>query len=664
MHDHHASAGIATRTASPYTSRGRLKDAGTPPGDTRGPVEDPSPGGPSTPGPKGLASLTRGLARRVGESFGFWRYSRRAVALVWSTSRPLTLTLAVLTVLAGLLPAGAAYVGKLIVDAVVAALAAQTAGVSPDYAHVLLLVALEGALVAGLAGAQRGIDFAQSLLRVLLSQRVNILIVEKALTLELAQFEDSEFYDKLNRARQEASSRPLSLVSRTFSLARNGVSLVSYAALLLQFSPLAVLILVVGGLPVFIAETRFSGDRFRIFRWRSPERRMLLYLEIVLAREDHAKEVQLFGIGPKLLGRYKDIFKLLYDEERSLTIRRDSWGFALGLVSNIAFYAAYAWIAIATIRGAISLGQMTMYLLVFKQGQSAVSNMLTAIGGMYEDNLYLSNLYEFLEQPPRVAGGTAVAGRDTRDGIRFEHVSFTYPGADRPAVEDVTLHVRPGESVALVGVNGSGKTTLIKLLAGLYAPTSGRIFYQGTPLEDWDPAVLRSRIGIIFQDFNRYQLKVGENIGVGDVEAFDDAARLAEAAEKGRAAEFIETWAERYETPLGRWFNNGQELSGGQWQRIALARAFMRGGADILVLDEPTAAMDAETEAEIFEHFRSLTRNKISILISHRFSTVRRAEKIVVMDAGRIVEQGSHEELVALGGRYARLFELQAQGYR
>ncbi|HEX5420025.1 MAG TPA: ABC transporter ATP-binding protein, partial [Gammaproteobacteria bacterium] len=344
--------------------------------------------------------------------------------------------------------------------------------------------------------------------------------------------------------------------------------------------------------------------------------------------------------------------------------RRDSWGFALGLLSNIAFYGAYAWIAIATIQKLITLGQMTMYLLVFKQGQTAVSSMLTAIGGMYEDNLYLSNLYEFLEQPRRLVAGTASAGPDPADGLRFENVSFTYPGAERPAVEGVTLHLRPGESVALVGVNGSGKTTLIKLLAGLYQPDSGRIRFQGMPLEDWDPHVLRSRIGVIFQDFNRYQLKVGENIGVGDVEAFEDAERLTEAAEKGRATEFIDTFAERYETPLGRWFNNGQELSGGQWQRIALARAFMRSKADILVLDEPTAAMDAETEEEIFEHFRSLTRDKISILISHRFSTVRRAQTIVVMDSGRIVEPGSHEELIALGGRYARLFELQARGYR
>ncbi|HEX7080912.1 MAG TPA: ABC transporter ATP-binding protein [Gammaproteobacteria bacterium] len=601
---------------------------------------------------------------RVAGSLGVWRYSRRALELVWSTSARLTVALAALTIAAGLLPAAAAYVGKLIVDAVVAAIEVYREGGAAPYADVLLLVALEGALVAGVAAAQRAIDFCHALLRLKLSERVNVMILDKALTLELAQFEDSEFYDKLTRARQDASTRPLSLVTRTFTLGRNGISLVSYAALLLQFSPWAVAILIVAGLPVFFAEARFSNERFHVFRWRSPDRRMLMYLEIVLAREDHAKEVQLFGLGPKLLGRYKRIFRAIYEEEKRLAVRRDAWGLALGILSNAAFYAAYGWIAVATIQGAITLGEMTMYLLVFRQGQSAVSAMLTAIGGMYEDNLYLSNLYEYLEQPRRARHGIATQGTDPDAGLVFEHVTFTYPGSDTPAVRDVSLAVARGESVALVGLNGSGKTTLVKLLAGLYEPDSGRILYQGLPLPQWDRDALRSRIGVIFQDFVRYQLKAGENIGVGDVQKFSDAERWRDAAEKGRAATFIETLPEAYETALGRWFNKGQELSGGQWQRIALARAFMRSAADILVLDEPTAAMDAETEAEVFEHFRSLTRNKITILISHRFSTVRRADKIVVMDQGRIVEQGTHDELVALGGRYARLFELQARGYR
>ncbi|HMM65517.1 MAG TPA: ABC transporter ATP-binding protein [Dokdonella sp.] len=610
-----------------------------------------------TPSAAGSGSTARGIR-------GTFRYSRRAVELVWSTSRPLTVALALLTLTAGLLPAGIAWVGAQIVDAVVStAQAMRTTGQAP-LAPVFWLVALEALLVTAMAGAQRGISFCQSLLRAQLGQRVNVMILEKALTLDLSHFEDSEFYDKLTRARREASSRPLSLVNRTFGLAQNLIALVSYGVLLVSFSPWAMAVLLLAGLPAFIAETKFSGDAFTLFRWRSPETRMQLYLETVLAREDGAKEVKLFGLGPMLLDRYRSIFHKLYKADRSLTLRRDSWGLGLGLIGTLTLYGAYAWIAFTTVMGRITLGQMTMYLMLFRQGQSAVSAILSSIGGMYEDNLYLSTLYEYLETPVRVPGGTAVAGTDPSDGIRFERVSFTYPGAETPALIDINLHIRPGESLALVGQNGSGKTTLIKLLTRLYAPDSGRILLDGLDLVEWDETALRRRIGVIFQDFARYQMRVGENVGAGDVAHFEDEARWRDASEKGMASEFIEKLPAGYNTQLGKWFNDGRELSGGQWQKIALARAFMRSQADILVLDEPTAAMDAEAEATIFEHFRAMSKNRIVILISHRFSTVRMADQIIVIQDGRIIEHGSHAELVQQAGHYAHLFSLQARGYQ
>ncbi|MEL6198762.1 MAG: ABC transporter ATP-binding protein [Pseudomonadota bacterium] len=590
---------------------------------------------------------------------GVLAYSREALSLVWTTSRPLTFAFGVLTLIAGLLPAAMAWVGQLIVDAVVAAL--QEGGSADEAIRYIII---EGALFLAITAAQRGISLCQSLLRAQLGHRVNVLILEKALTLSMSQFEDASFYDKLTRARREASSRPLSLVNRTFALAQNAVSLTSYAVLLVQFSVWAVVILVVAGLPAFLAETKFSGDAFRLFRWRSPDSRMQMYLETVLAREDHAKEVKLFRLGPLLLERYRSIFNRLFGEDRALTIRRESWGLILGTIGIVAFYATYGWIAVATVSGQITLGEMTMYLLVFRQGQSAVAASLSAISGMYEDNLYLSNLYEYLDQPAPVATGTRTEGVDPADGIRIESLSFTYPDADQPALEDIDLAVRPGESLALVGENGAGKTTLIKLLTGLYAPDAGRILLDGSPLAEWDQAALLARFGVIFQDFTRYQLPVGENIGAGDVSAFDNEARWREAAEQGMAAPFIERMPAGYETQLGRWFAKGQELSVGQWQKMALARAFMRQQADILILDEPTAAMDAAAEAELFEHFRKLTRDKVTILISHRFSTVRRADRIAVIDGGRITEYGTHEALMAEGGRYATLFTLQAEGYR
>ncbi len=609
----------------------------------------------------GNAAPTPATGGSLRQFLGVFQYSGRAVSLVWTTSRRLTTALALLSLVAGVLPAAIAYVGKLIVDAVVHA---QQTGLTVDRDTAIKYVLFEAGIVVLLAGAQRGLSVCQSLLRAQLGNRVNVLVLEKALTLELSHFEDSEFYDKMTRARREASSRPLSLVMRTFGLVQTGISLTTYGVLLFQFSAWAVLVLVVAALPAFVAETRYSGQAFRLFRWRTPETRQQMYLETVIAREDYAKEVKLFGLGHRLLDRYRAIFETLYAEDKSLTLRRGAWGYVFGLLSTSAFYGAYAWIAIATAAGRITLGDMTMYVMVFKQGQSAVSAALASIGGMYEDNLYLSNLYEFLDEPVQPPTGKASEGAIPGDGIRFEDVRFVYPGSDTAAVEAVSFHLPPGRKLALVGENGSGKTTLIKLLARLYVPTSGRITLDGTDLGDWDRAALRSRIGVIFQDFVRYQFIVGENIGVGDEEAFDDEVRWAEAAEKGMAAPFVAELPDGYQTQLGRWFKGGRELSLGQWQKIALSRAFIRKSADILVLDEPTASMDAAAEVQIFDRFGEMTRDQMAVLISHRFSTVRMADHIMVLASGHIVEEGSHDELMTADGHYARLFSLQAAGYQ
>ena len=572
--------------------------------------------------------------------------------------------MALTTLVSGFLPALIASVGGLFVDVVSNAFQDDGSNAEQLRSDALYYVFLEAGLVVLMTGAQRISMICQSILRVLLGNKINVMILEKALTLELAHFEDAEYYDKLVRARREASSRPLSLVIKTFDLLRDVIALTTIGIWLFQFSPYAVLLLGLAGVPAFLAEAKFSGEAFRIHRRRSAERRMQIYLEMVLTREDGVKEVKLLQLGRLFLERYVDIFRNIYKEDRSLVLRRGFWGYILGLFASAAFYFAYGWVGFAAIAGAITIGQMTMYIAQFRLGQNSVTNSLTSINGMYEDNLYLSNLTEFLEHKVPEHTGNKVQGPDPADGIRFENVTFSYPGAQTPALNCVNLHIIPGQSLAIVGENGSGKTTLIKLLTRLYAPTEGRILVDGLDLQEWDLDTIREKVGVIFQDFARYQLIVGENIGIGDVDSIGEDDQISEAARKGMAEAFVKDLPHKYQTQLGTWFKDGQELSGGQWQKIALSRAFMRSKADILILDEPTAAIDARAEAEIFAHFGDLTNNRISIIISHRFSTVRMANHIIVLEKAEIMEQGSHQQLLDLDGQYATLFNLQAKGYQ
>ncbi|MDZ4871564.1 MAG: Vitamin B12 import ATP-binding protein BtuD [Chroococcidiopsis cubana SAG 39.79] len=604
--------------------------------------------------------ILRILRQNLYQSLSLFQYSRRAVALVWDTSRNLTIILASLTLVAGLLPAASAYAGKLIIDGVV--LATQS-GMMSDLWRTLGYLGLEAIVVELLAISKQGLSVCQSLLRALLGQKVSVMILEKALSLELIQFEDSELYDKMSQARRGASTRPLSLVRRTFELIQDLLSLMTYSFLLLQFSLWTVVVLLVASIPAFVAETRFAGEAFRLFCWRTPESREQGYLESLIVRESSLKEVKLYQLGSLLLERHRSIFERIYHEDRNLTLSREFWSYLMDMLGSIAFYAIYVWIVVEAIAGRISLGDMTMYVMVFSRGKSTFSGFLSSIGDMYEDNLYLSNLYDFLEQNTATSSGQAVKGLIPGDGLRFESVWFTYPGTSQPALKNVSLHLKPGEKLAIVGENGSGKTTLINLLTRLYVPDKGRVLLDGLDLQEWDREILSQRIGVIFQNFVQYQFTVGENIGVGDANHLNDEPRWRKSAEKGMALSFIEKIPENFHAQLGRLFKRGRELSLGQWQKIALSRAFMRENADILVLDEPTASMDAEAEFHIFKHFHQVTENRMAILISHRFSTVRIANRIAVLEAGELVEQGTHTQLLEIGGRYARLFSLQAEGY-
>ena len=591
-----------------------------------------------------------------GKLKGSFAHTPQTLALVWKSSPVATAALLVATIFAALFPLGIAWIGKAIVDAVVA----------HDREVVIRNVAYELALIVGQAATQRGLTLIRALLGARLGIDINVTILRKALLLDLAHFEDSDFYDKLTRARREASSRPLSVVNETFQLLQNGATLIGYASLLLAFSPWAVLGLLIAAIPASIAEVRFSNVAFRLRNWRSPDSRRLNYLEYVLANDDHVKEVKLFGLGQTLLDRYNKLSEQFFREDRIISIKRAGWGYVLSLLGSAAFYGAYAVMAVQAARGTMTIGTLTLYVIAFRQGQQAFQSILAAIGGMYEDNLYMSNLFAFLATPTRVttAVATPAAATGTASGIRFEDVGFKYPGREGWALRHVTLDITPGESIALVGHNGAGKTTMIKLLTRLYTPNEGRILLDGVDLQAWDEAALRRRIGVVFQDFNQYQLPVRDNVGFGSIEHASDESRMTRAIDQGGAGTMIGELPQGLDTSLGRWFKDGFELSGGQWQKVALARAFMREEADILVLDEPTAALDAEAEHAIFERFRALTKGRTTFLVSHRFPTVRMADRIVVFEQGQIEEIGTHEALVASGKRYAQLFALQAQGYQ
>ena len=590
-------------------------------------------------------------------------HTPQALRLVWQTNPVATVGLAFLTLAGALLPATQAWVGKLIVDGVVASI---QAGHDPDRVstvfYYLILELILFLLSTAFSHSRRLI---QQLIQLQLANRIRAEIIRKALTLEMAFFEHPDFYDRLQNARREGGYKPVELVNDSFQIVQNMITMISFAALMLRFSPWLVVILLATSIPAFIAETRFSEQGFRLLTRRAPETRQINYLARLLTEDSAAKEIKLFNLGDKLLARYVTLFAKFFEEDKSLAVRRAAVGFSLGLIATMGFYGSYAWIVWRTVQGTISLGDMTLYLTIFRQGQSTFQSILSAVGNIYENNLFMANYFEFLDIKPQmsVAAPAKKLPVPMARGIEFRRVGFRYPDNEEWVLRDVDLSIRPGEKIALVGHNGAGKTTLIKLLSRLYDPTEGVILFDGIDIRDLDPLELRQRIGVIFQDFVRYHLPASENIGFGQIEASDQMDQIIASARKSGAHTMIENLPEGYQTMLGRWFHGGHELSLGQWQRIALARAFMRD-AEILVLDEPTASLDAQTEYEIFRHFQELTEGKMAILISHRFSTVRMADRIVVIESGRIAEIGSHQELLRREGVYAQLFSMQAEGYR
>ena len=615
---------------------------------------------PPSPG----ADRPAGLRERLAGLRTVFRQVPGTLRMVWASDHRGAVAIGGLTLVLALLPAAIAWVGKLIVDGVV--LAART-GAAPDRERVLWLVCLELGLMAAQMTATRLLGLRRELLRAALGNAINVSILEKALSLELRHFEDAEVYDKMQNARREASSRPLSLAMQTFAIGQNAVTLAALSGLLLRISPASVLVIVAASIPAFLAEARLSAESFRLWTWRAPEGRRLNYLEWILTRDSHVKEVKLFGLGPLVLSRYRALFRKFFEEDRRLAVRRMRAGILFGLLSLAAFYGMYALMAGRAALGAITLGDLALYIAVFRQGQGALQAILGGVGTMYEDALFMSNLFAYLDIPtggeaPRVLPALSPP-RGAPGAIELRNVSFRYPGKEAWALRDLSLVIAPGEKLGLVGENGAGKSTLVKLLLRLYDPTEGEIRYGGVDLRDMDPKDLRGRIGAVFQDFVRYQFTAAENVGLGNPAHVSDRARIEEAARRGGAAAVVEALPEGWDTVLGGWFERGQELSAGQWQKLAVARAFMRDEAEVLVLDEPTASIDAESEHELFQRFQALAADRTAIVISHRFSTVRIADRIAVLHAGRLEELGTHAELLARDGRYAHLFRLQARGY-
>ncbi len=573
------------------------------------------------------------------------------------------LILSISTVLNAALPASQAYVAGRIIDSVAHGM--QQGDAWQGLQISMPWIALEFALLTASFVIGQARSFADHTMNARLTHYIAMRIMHKASELDVQYFEDPAFYDKLQNAKRQAEFRAISLVTGVFAIIQNVVTLGSFLVIVLAFQPWIAAILFGASIPAFIAQGRYSRLYFRMLTWRAPEFRQLRYLEELMTSDKTIKEVRLFGLATSIIQRHEETFQTYYHEDVAIARKRSLMSVWWGFVSTASFYVAYTWVVWLAIQGQITIGSLTFYAAILRQSQNTFQSLFNGVNWLLENGLFMTQLIEFFDlqaHMQRPAQPVAMP-HPMQDGIQFHNVSFRYPEHSNWTLRNINLHIRAGETLALVGINGAGKTTLVKLLTRLYDPTEGHITIDGIDIRDIEPDDLQQHIGVIFQDFVRYQMTLSDNIGFGDVSHLNDTARIHQAAEFGGADDIAKQLAQGYDTTLGRQFQNGRELSGGQWQKIALSRAFMREGG-ILILDEPTAALDAQHEYEVFQRFRELTQGRTAVLISHRFSTVRMADRIAVLADGELREIGTHAELMQLNGIYAELFEMQASGYR
>ncbi len=579
---------------------------------------------------------------------------------VYLTSPALTISNISLRLLRSAIPISILYIGKLIIDAVLV----QSASKSENLNHIYLLIAAEFALMIVSDLLSRGIALTDSLLGDLFANRTSIKLMKHAVSLDLAQFENATFYDKLERARQQTNGRT-ALLSQILAQGQDAITMGLLLVGLVTFNPWLIVLLLMSVIPSFIGEWHFNAKSYSLQRGWTPQRRELDYYRFIGASDETAKEVKLFGLSDFIIDRFRNLSDRYFKENKKLAIERASWGSLLVAIGTLGYFGAYTLIIVETIKGIVTIGSLTFLAGSFRQLKSLLEGILGRFTSISQGALYLNDLFEFYQIEPQIISPTHPKPfpNPIKEGFSFENVGFKYPNSDKWANRNLSFTLKVGEKLALVGENGSGKTTLVKLLARLYDPDEGRILLDGVDLKDYNLTELREHIGVIFQDFQKFNFTAGDNIAVGDIESREELPELERAAHQSLADTVIEKLPMKYEQPLGRKFAKGIELSGGEWQKVALARAYLRE-ADVLILDEPTAALDARAEYEVFKRFAELTKGKTAILISHRFSTVRMADRILVLDKGNLLEIGTHEELLAKNGRYAELFYLQAEGYK